>query len=86
MNYCFNDELSEYERKDKLSAMILQGNHQSVKDDSDKVAHLLAKDVLHCFSLPISPDIIPGIAQAMVQPAGVMKQFTLQEDGSRTLK
>jgi hypothetical protein len=62
--------------------MILRGNHQSVKEDSEEVAKLLAKDVLHSFSLPVSPDIVPAIPRAMVQPAGVVKQFSLQEDGS----
>jgi hypothetical protein len=86
MNYHFKDELSEDQRQAKLTVMILRGNHQSVKEDSKEVAKLLAKDVLHGFSLPVSPEIVPTIPRAMVQPAGVVKQFSLQEDGSRTLK
>jgi hypothetical protein len=63
-----------------------RGNHQSVQHDSDAVAKLLAKDVLQGFSLPVSPSLVPNLAHAMVQPAGVVKQFSLQEDGSRILK
>jgi hypothetical protein len=73
MDYCFTDELSEDERKAKLLAMIHQGNHQSLKEDSQEVAKLLAKDVLHRFS----PEVVPDIAKAMVQPAGMVKQFLL---------
>jgi hypothetical protein len=31
---------------------------------------------MHGFSLPVSPEIVPDIANAMVQPAGVVKQFS----------
>ncbi len=51
-----------------------------------EVGKLLAKDVLHGFSLPVSPDIVPNIEKAMVQPAGVVKQFSLREDGVMCLK
>jgi hypothetical protein len=42
--------------------------------------------MLHRFSLPISPEIVPNIEQAMVLPASVVKQFFLREDGVRFLK
>jgi hypothetical protein len=57
-----------------------------VQEDSNEVAKLLAKDALHGFSMPVSPEIVPGVAKAMVQPAGAVKQVALQEDGSRALK
>jgi hypothetical protein len=83
----FKTELSEDKRKAKLEAIMTRGNHQSVQEDSEEVAKLLAKDVQrHGFSSPVSPDVIPDIARAMVQPAGVVKQFSLREDGSRTVK
>jgi hypothetical protein len=66
--------------------MMTRGNHQSVQEDSEEVAKLLAKDVFCGFSLPVLPELAPDLAQAMVQPAGVVKQFLLQEDGSRKLK
>jgi hypothetical protein len=86
MDYCFTEELSEGQRQAEVEAMIQRGNHQSVQEDSEAVAKLLAKDVLHGFSIPLSPDLIPDLAKAMVQPAGVVKQFSLQEDGSREMK
>jgi hypothetical protein len=86
MDYHFKSELTEDERRAELAAIITRGNHQSVQEDSGEVAKLLAKDVLHGFSLPVSPDVVPNIVNAMVQPAGVVKQFSLREDGSRTLK
>jgi hypothetical protein len=86
MDYHFTEELSEEQRKAEVRAMITRGNHQSVKEDWQEVAKLLEKDVLHGFSLPVHPDVVPDITRAMVQPAGVVKQFSLREDGSRTLK
>jgi hypothetical protein len=86
MDYHFKDELPEAAQQAELSTMIQRSNHQSVKEDSTKVAKLLSKEVLHGFSLPISPKIVPNIAHVMVQPAGVVKQFLLQEDEARTLK
>jgi hypothetical protein len=86
MSYHFKTKLSDENRKAELAAIMTRGNHQSVQEDSEEVAKLLAKDVQHGFSLPVTPDVVPDIAKAMVQPAGVVKQFSLQEDGSRTLK
>jgi hypothetical protein len=86
MDYRFTTELSDEERSAEVSAMLERGNHKSVQEDSEEVAKLLAKDVLHGFSLPVSPEIVPNIEHAMVQPAGVVKQFSLREDGARFLK
>jgi hypothetical protein len=86
MDYHFTEELSEKERQDEVTAMIERGNHKSVQEDSEEVAKLLAKDVLQGFSLPVLPELVPDLAHAMVQPAGVVKQFSLLGDGSRTLK
>jgi hypothetical protein len=82
MDCRFTKELPEEQQKEEVEAMMTRGNHQSVQEDSEEVAKLLAKDVLYGFSLPVLLDL----AQAMVQPAGVVKQFSLQEDGSRKLK
>jgi hypothetical protein len=86
MDYSFTEELSEDQRKAEVAAMMERGNHQSVQHNSEAVAKLLAKDVLQGFSLPVSPSLVPNLAHAMVQPAGIVKQFSLQEDGSRILK
>jgi hypothetical protein len=86
MDYRFTEELPDDERGAEVNAMLQRGNHKSIQEDSDEVGKLLAKDVLHGFSLPISPEIVSSIDQAMVQPAGVVKQFSLREDGARFLK
>jgi hypothetical protein len=86
MSHHFTEELSDEQRRAELDAMILRGNHKSVQQESEAVRKLLEKDVLHGFSLPVSPDFVPNIVNAMVQPAGVVKQFSLMEDGSRVLK
>jgi hypothetical protein len=78
--------LSEDERRAEVEAMIHRGNHKSVQEDSEAVEKLLAKDVLHGFSLPVDPSIVPRLPGAMVQPAGVVKQFSLQGDWSRSMK
>jgi hypothetical protein len=82
----FTEELSEDDRQAEVAAMLERGNHKSAEADSNEVGKSLAKDVLHGFSLPVSPDIVPLLAGAMVQPAGVVKQFSLREDGARFLK
>ena len=86
MDYQFTEEQSEEQRKAEVAAMMERGNHQSVQEDSEEVAKLLAKDVLQGFSLPVLSKLVPDLAHAMVQTAGVVKQFSLQGDGSRTLK
>jgi hypothetical protein len=84
MSHHFTEELSDEQRRAEVDAMILRGDHKSVQQESEAVRKLLEKDVLQGFSsLPVSPDIVPDIANAMVQPAGVVKQFSLTEDGSR---
>jgi hypothetical protein len=86
MDCCFTEEPPESQRQAEVTSMMKRGNHQSVQEDSEAVAKLLAKDVPHGFSIPLSPDSIPDLANAMVQPAGVVKQFSLQADGSREMK
>jgi hypothetical protein len=82
----FTEEPPEEQQKEEAEAMMTKGKHQSVQEDSEEVAKLLAKEVLCGFSLPVLPELAPDLAQAMVQPAGVAKQFSLQEDGPRKLK
>jgi hypothetical protein len=86
MNYRFTQELSDNKRRAKVSTMLEQGNHKSVQEDGEEVQKLLSKDVLNGFSLPVSPEIVPNIKQAMVQPAGVVRQFSLWEDEARVQK
>jgi hypothetical protein len=86
MDHRLKEEISEDQRLEEVVAMTKRGNHKSVQEASEAAAELLAKDVRQGFFLPVSPDLIPKLANAMVQPAGVVKQFSLQSDGSRLLK
>jgi hypothetical protein len=86
MDYKFNCEITEDERLRELRGMIERGNHKSTEKGSDKAEELLAKDVAHGFSIPVSPKIVEKIKGAMVQPLGLATQFALAEDGSRKVK
>ena len=86
VDYHVTEELTEEQRKAEVAAMMERGNHQSVQQDNKAVAELLAKDVQQGFSLPVSPELMPNLAHALVQPAGVVNQFSLQADGSRAQK
>ena len=86
MSYEFTEPLTESARKTEVAAMIDRGNHKSAVDHADKVRRLLAKDVHHGFSMVFDPSIIPSIPNALVQPLGVVEQFTITATGDRTLK
>ena len=86
MDYHFVRHLTEGERRTELQAMLDRGNHKSANDHRDKVRRLLEKDVTHGFSFVFDPAAIPQIPSAMVQPLGVVEQFTLTATGDRTLK
>ena len=86
MGYEFRRGLTEQERLAEVTAMIERGNHKSAEVHADKVRALLLKDVTHGFSLAFDPSIIPSIPHALVQPLGIVEQFTLTASGDRKLK
>ena len=86
MDYSFARPISEPERLAELHANLQRGNHKSATSKQATVNRLLAKDVSHGFSLPFDPQVIPEIPNAMVQPCGIVRQFTLEPDGSRVPK
>lgn len=55
MDYWFHEgeELSESTRLVEMSGQLERGNHKSVTQDLDKVRELLAKDVMHGFTIPL---------------------------------
>ena len=82
-------EVTEKERETEVLALLAQGNHKSAHQDEPKtVKQLLAKHVLvHGFSMVVSTaELVPLIPDAMVQPFGLTKQWTLDEQGSRKIK
>jgi hypothetical protein len=86
MGYRFKTAITEGERMKELHGMMERGNHKSAEEGSEKAAELLAKDVAHGFSIPVSPGVVERIRGAMVQPLGLATQYGLTEDGSRKVK
>ena len=84
MDYEFSSEVTEDERKEELQAQLERGNHQSALKESDRIAELLNKDVKHGFCLPLPVESVGRIKGAMVQPCGIVSQFTLTASGERT--
>jgi hypothetical protein len=50
------------------------------------VAELLLKDVTHGFTIPLPLECAPQIKGAMIQPLGVVKQWSLNENNERVAK
>ncbi len=69
-----------------LEAAIARGNHKSAKENLDQVRKLLGKDVAHGFAIPLSLQAIRSIPNAQVQPIGMVRQWSLDEDGTRIEK
>ncbi|KAI2498101.1 hypothetical protein MHU86_16411 [Fragilaria crotonensis] len=86
MEYVFTRELSETERKDEVGAMLARGNHKSAQSEQDQVGKLISKDVLHGFTIPIPVETVVLIPGAMVQPLGLVQQWTVAPDGERVIK
>ena len=66
--------------------MLRRGNHKSAEEARDEVMRLFLKDVTHGFSMPFDPKLVLDLKGSMVQPCGMVKQFSLQSDGSRVKK
>ena len=86
MDYVFTRELSELERGSEVKAMLARGNHKSAQADQVQVGRLIAKDVLHGFTIPIPVGVVTSIPGAMVQPLGLVQQWTVDADGNRMIK
>jgi hypothetical protein len=86
MHYVFHRELSPTERRNEVSAMLARGNHKSAQSEQPQVGKLLAKDVLHGFSIPIPISVVGRIPGAMVQPLGLVQQWTVNPEGKRVIK
>ena len=63
--------------------MLARGNHKCAQSDQEQVGKLLVKDVLHGFSILIPIGVVSKIPEAMVQPLGLVQQWTVNPDGDR---
>jgi hypothetical protein len=86
MPYRYKLEITEAAREKEVLAMLDRGNHKSAQDEPAIVEQLLSKDVVHGFSMVIPVELVPLIPHAMVQPVGLAKQWTLDEQGNRKMK
>lgn len=86
MGYHFTKELTEDQRLLELEAQLRYGNHKSARAQGEKVSNLLARNVRHGFAIPLPADLVRRIKGATVQPCGIVKQHSLEADGSRKLK
>jgi hypothetical protein len=86
MHYVFDRELESDERNDEVATMLARGNHKSAQLEQDRVGELLAKDVVHGFTIPLPIATIKLIPGAMVQPLGLVQQWTVGPDGERKVK
>lgn len=86
MHYVFDRELSHDERMVEMIAMLARGNHKSAQVEQDRVGELLAKDVVHGFTIPLPISIVKSIPGAMIQPLGLVQQWTVGDDGERKAK
>ena len=86
MPYVFTRELDPVTKLTELETLLARGIHKSAKEFPDQVAALLAKDVLHGFTIPIPTRTVRKIPGSAVQPLGLASQWTLDENGNRVLK
>ena len=70
-----------------MESLIERGNHKSANDELARVKTLLAKDVVHGFSIPLPAELVRKLPGTAVQPLGIVAQWTVQpEDGTREIK
>ena len=73
-------------KEKQVKAMLAWGNHKSAQSEQEQVGKLIAKDVLHGFTIPIPVDAVLRIPGAMVQPLALVQQWTVAPDGKRVIK
>ena len=71
MDYRVKKEIKEEERLKELQGMVGRDNHKLAGEMPKKLAKLLAKDVAHGFSIPVSPGMLEELKEVMVQPLGL---------------
>ena len=86
MSYVFSSEMDAITKSTELEKILQRGNHKSAQESPSRVTELLAKDVKHGFVIPIPTEIITSIPGAAVQPLGLARQWTIDEEGNRLEK
>jgi hypothetical protein len=86
MDYKFASELTEDQRQAEVARMLERGNHKSAQESPDETEKILQKEVKHGFTMPCQRDVLMKLPVKIVQPCGLVRQFTLQDDGTRAEK
>lgn len=86
MKYLCTSEPSDSERVSELQAQLSRGNHSSALENEEEILDLISKDVRHGFAVPVPRKVLLDIKGGMVQPCGIVEQFSLNADGSRKKK
>ena len=86
MPYRYAREITGTERENEFITMLARGNHKSAQEERAIMEQLLSKDVIHGFSMVIPIGVVPLIPNAMAQPAGLVKHWTLDAKGNRKIK
>ena len=86
MPYVFTRELDKVTRLTELKTLLQRGNHKSAKECPKQLKELLAKDVIHGFTIPLPVRTVHNIPNAAVQPLGITRQWTLDAQGERVEK
>ena len=73
--------LTEEQRLTDLALAMSRGNHSSAKSKSDVVKKLLIKEVERGWQLPLPPEKIHLLPNAVVAPMGIVTQATINKHG-----
>jgi hypothetical protein len=86
MPYQYSREMTEKERETETIAMLARSNHKSAQEEPEIVGKLLSKDMVHPFSMIVPIGLVPLIPNVMVQPVGLVRQWTLDKKASHVMK
>jgi hypothetical protein len=86
MPFTFKTTLDDATKATELQAALNRGNHKSAESEAGRLLKLIAKDVKHGFSLPITKETARLIKGGAAQPLGLVSQWSLNPDGSRIQK
>ena len=74
LSYVFNREPDKAAQRREMLTILVRGNHKTAQALPDQVAKLLAKDVVHGFSIPLPIAVVKLIPNAGIQPLGLVSQ------------
>jgi hypothetical protein len=76
-------ELSEDDRQADLKTAIEYGNHKGAINEGERVIKELESEINQGWQLPISIHSLDKVHEAIVAPVGMVKQVSIEADGTR---